>query len=174
MEYLEDVKKYMRKGDIFVIAEIKNETIGFSRISERDGSYWIEEIYVRPNYRGKGYGRKLVEFLESVIKSRDISVYIMVLPQDREAFKFWIKMGYTMLNSIELAKDLKPTIRSGNTRIIEILGAPLDISRWKGEKYSELELEYLETLEKFYRNGGNQELFLKIVKRALETWLKER
>ncbi len=172
-EYKEEVKSYLERGDIFIVAETKGEIIGFARISERDGAYWIEEIYVHPSHRGKGLGKKLVEAVENEIKKHDIAAFIMVLPQDRSAFRFWVKMGYTLLNSIELAKDFKPLDRSQSTRTIEILGYPLKIAKWEKEEYSKDEKYFLDAIEKFYDNGGTQKEFIKIVTEAIEEWIKE-
>jgi len=42
---------------------------------------------------------------------------------------FWKKLGYGMINTIELVKDLRPTTRSQSTHVIELLGESLKIAR---------------------------------------------
>lgn len=171
-EYREEAENILGRDTVF-IAYVNDLPAGFIRVSERDGSYWIEELYVKPMYRVKGIGRKLVEAAEEFVKKHDPAVYIMVLPQDRRALEFWLHMGYNILNTVELVKDLEPT-RGGESRVFEIFGYKVDIWRWRREDYDEYEKQYLEALEEFYKHGGTRREFLEIVSRALKDWLKKR
>lgn len=49
-----------------------------------------------------------MERAENYIRERDSYVYITV-PQDRRAMSFWLHMGYRLLNTIELTKNLEGT-----------------------------------------------------------------
>ena len=171
-EYRREVEKFLDKDRIF-IAFSRGKPVGFIRISEREGAYWLEELYVAPKYRGKGIGRKLVEKAEEYIKERAPTAFIMVLPQDRPAIEFWIHMGYNILNTIELAKDFEST-EEEITRPFEFFGYPLQIWKWEKEDYDEREREYLETLEKFYKLGGTRKLYLELATIALKKWIKEK
>ena len=164
--YKDDVKMILGKDKVF-IAYDEETAIGFIRISKRDGAYWIEEIYVENGYRGLGVGKKLVKKGEDYIKNLEISAYVMVLPQDRDAIMFWCKMGYDMLNTIELVKDFRETNRQFRHRTVSIMGYSMKLARWRYEKYTEKELEYLDAVEEFYRLGGTREEYLEIVSKAL-------
>ena len=48
----------------------------------------------------------LVRAAEDYVRERDFFAYIMVLPQHTMAIDFWRRMGYNILNTIELAKNL--------------------------------------------------------------------
>ena len=173
-EYLEDAKNMFKRGDVIFLAVYNSNPVGFIRISEREGSYWIEDIFVSPNYRGKGIGKLLVKTAENYIKNYDSSAYIMVLPQDRKALDFWIHMGYNILNSIELVKDFGETRLGLNPRYVEIIGKKLFIARWKNEDYSDDEKKFLDLLEKFYEIGGTDKVFLQLVNEALEKWINNK
>ncbi len=171
-DYREDVEDMFRRGDAIFLAYFEDKPIGFVRISEREGSYWIEELYVKPEYRGKGIGRKLVEQAEKFISERDTHAYIMVLPQDKNAILFWMRMGYDLLNTIELTKDLRSVSKSEDTHTIEVFGYPMRLYRWKNANFSELETEYLETLSRFFRRYSRDD-FLRVVINALKEALKD-
>ena len=106
------------------------------------------------------------------MKERDSYIYIMVLPQDRNAIGFWIHMGYRILNTVELAKNLEG--RADKTRPIPLLSNILEIYEWAKEEYTPLEKRFLELVEKFRKRGGKGEELLEIFVRALEEYLEKK
>ncbi|MCE4614421.1 MAG: GNAT family N-acetyltransferase [Desulfurococcales archaeon] len=170
-KYRGDVEKYLSRDKVFLAETDRGEAIGFIRVSEREGCYWIEELYVKPMYRGKGVGRRLVEKAENYIKERDSHVYIMVLPQDRRAMSFWLHHSYSLLNTVELAKSLKGD--KGETRPVPLMDSILEMYRWAKEDYTPLEKKYLELVEEFQRKGGGGKELLEIFVKALEQYLSK-
>ena len=168
-EYRGEVESYLSRDKIFLAETSNGEAVGFIRVSTREGCYWFEELYVKPKHRGKGVGRMLVEKAEEYVKRHDPYVYIMVLPQDRRALSFWLHMGYKLLNTIELAKNLEGD--EEETRPIPLLSHILEIYRWNKEDYTPLEERFLKLVEEFHRRGGSGEELLKIFVSALEEYL---
>jgi len=171
-EYRAEAVHYIRGGDIIFLAFEDGKAAGFIRLSSRDGCFWVEEIYVRPEFRGRGIGRALVERAEEEVRKHDDALYLFVLPQDKDAIAFWKRLGYDIINTVELVKDLELTPRDSGFHTVELLGEPFRIFRWKGEKFTEEEKRFMELLEEFYRKGGMKEEFLELVNRALEGWLE--
>ncbi|NJF25014.1 N-acetyltransferase [Thermococcus sp. Bubb.Bath] len=170
--YRKEAEVYFKHVDLIFLALEGSKAAGFIRLSSRERCFWVEELYVRPEFRGKGIGRALVERAEKEVLKHDTSLYLLVLPQDRDAIGFWKKVGYTTVNTIELVKELKPEDREGSFHTIEILGEDFKILRWKNEKFSDEERRFMYLLWKFYSKGGTKEEFLKLVNSALEGWLE--
>ncbi|GAB6134726.1 GNAT family N-acetyltransferase [Thermococcus prieurii] len=170
-EYRAEATHYFRRGDLIFLA-IEEEPLGFIRVSSREGSFWIEELFVRPEFRGRSIGRALVERAEKEVLKWDSALYLFVLPQDKDAIAFWKKLGYDVINTVELMKDLEPTPKEGDFHTIELLGELFRIFRWRGERSTEEEKRFMELLEEFYRKGGTKEEFLRVVNSALEGWLE--
>ena len=168
--YRKEAESYFKRGDVIFLA-YEREPAGFIRLSSRDGCFWIEELFVRPEFRGRGIGRALVERAEEEVKEHDDALYLYVLPQDKDAVAFWKRLGYGTINTIELVKDLKPSGRTA-FHAVELLGERFRIFRWKGEKFTEEERHFMELLDEFYRMGGTKKEFLRLVNRALEGWLE--
>lgn len=113
-EYIEnDVKMFTQDGVIeragwthfYVISE--NESIvGCGAI----GPYWGKEdesslfnIFVLPEYQGKGIGRKIIETLEKdefFLRAKRIEI-----PASITACEFYKKMGYTYKNGIDVVDE---------------------------------------------------------------------
>ncbi|GAB6101559.1 hypothetical protein JCM16138_07820 [Thermococcus atlanticus] len=170
-EYKREAENYFKRGDMVSLAVEEGRPAGFIRVSSREGCFWIEELFVRPEFRGQGIGRALVERAEEEVKEHDDALYLYVLPQDKDAVAFWKRLGYNIVNTIELVKDLKPSGRTA-FHAIELLGERFRIFRWKGEKFTEEERRFMELLDEFYRMGGTKKEFLRLVNRALEGWLE--
>lgn len=165
-EYRGEVESYLSRNKIFLAETSGGESVGFIRISTREGCYWFEELYVKPEHRGKGIGGMLVEKAEEYVKEHDSYVYLMVLPQDRRALSFWLHKDYKLLNTIELAKNLEG--EEEETQPFPLLSHILEIYRWAKEDYTPLEKRFLELVEEFHRRGGSGEELLKIFVTALE------
>ncbi len=169
--YRKESEGYFRRGDLIFLGLENNRAVGFIRLSSREGCFWIEEIYVRPEFRGRCIGRALVERAEEEVKEHDDALYLYVLPQDKDAIGFWKRLGYDVINTIELVKDLKPSGRSA-VHTVELLGEGFRIFKWEGERFTDEEKRFMELLEKFYEEGGTKKEFLELVNRALEGWLE--
>lgn len=77
--------------EIFILVEDKN-VIGTVSL----GKNQIGELYVDPDYAGRGIGEKLLRFIEKYAKSKDISnIYLFsTLPSEG----FYKKNGYKAMN----------------------------------------------------------------------------
>ena len=164
--YTEEASAILGRDKVF-IGFMNGKAVAFIRVTDRGGVFWIEELFVEKEYRGMGIGKSLVDAAEAYVKQHSNTTYIMVLPQDRGAIDFWLKMGYNILNTIELVKFLDE--KSYEYRILPVLGIPYRIHKWADEQYSSLEREYLEAVSKFFESGGTQDEFLRIVVRALRS-----
>jgi len=173
-EFLQEAKRYFQRGDMIFLALENSKAIGFIRLSSREECFWIEEVYVRPEFRRRGIAKALVKRAEEEVSKQDDFLYLLVLPQDKDAITFWKKLGYDMINTIELVKNLRPTTRRRHPHVIELIGEPFKIARWSEEKFSEEEESFLELLREFYKRGGTKKDFLRLVNQSLREWLKTR
>lgn len=65
----------------------------FSTFLGKNGIY-IEDLYVKPNMRGKGLGQKMLKFIAKLAKERDCGrVEWWVLDWNHEAIQFYKKIG---------------------------------------------------------------------------------
>ena len=55
---------------------------------------YIKELWLRPNYQGKGIGKTLVEFIENKYKKKGVNIIRLVAKRSAKAFKFYKKIRY--------------------------------------------------------------------------------
>ena len=59
-----------------------------------DNTPFCTMLFVDENYRGKGYGRKLVEFWEADMKKQGFGMQLTSTQVDENAQHFYRKLGY--------------------------------------------------------------------------------
>ncbi len=65
---------------------------------------WIEEIFVEPEYRGRGLGRQCFDFIKSSIEPRCSRIRLEVEPDNIRAKKLYKEMGYRSLPYEQMLK----------------------------------------------------------------------
>jgi len=71
----------------FFITEYEGETIGY-----------VNLLYITKEFRGRGFGYKLINYAEAYFKRNSIKEYhLRVSPVNERAYKFYVKVGMTKL-----------------------------------------------------------------------------
>jgi len=73
------------------VVETNGAPIAFYTLQEKDGNAWIENLWVSPEFIGKGVGKKL--FLHATELSRQRNYQTLQLEADPNAVGFYEKMG---------------------------------------------------------------------------------
>lgn len=81
---------YFERNESWV-AETDHTPIGFYTLREKDGSAWLENLWVSPEFIGKGVGKEL--FQHAVVLARQRGYERLQLEADPNATGFYEKMG---------------------------------------------------------------------------------
>ena len=65
---------------------------------------WIEELYIRPEYRNKGLGSAFFEYLDSKTKDQIVRIRLEVEEENEKAMALYEKMGYRPLDYRQMYK----------------------------------------------------------------------
>lgn len=90
---------------------IKNEelTIGFVHLGARGCKIdWLEDLFILPEFQGKGYGSEAIRYAENIVKEYSDSLYMEVAARNANALRLYCRNGYNCLNTITIRKDFKP------------------------------------------------------------------
>lgn len=82
----------------YVLLEEYGEKIGFMSFSKIYDRLELEYIYVKDNYRNKGYASKLMEFLiEEALKENSINITLEVCELNEKAINLYKKYGFAVV-----------------------------------------------------------------------------
>ena len=89
-------------------AVINNRPVAFYILQEKQGSAWIEDLWVLPEYMGQGVGRQL--FLDAVSRARQMGYKTLQLEADPNAVGFYEKMGMHKIGARHSDVDGQPRV----------------------------------------------------------------
>lgn len=68
--------------------------------------WWLEELYILPEYRGKGLGRSYFDFIEKAAAENGVRrLRLEVEPDNTRAAKLYSNLGYKPLNYSQMLKE---------------------------------------------------------------------
>jgi ribosomal protein S18 acetylase RimI-like enzyme len=88
------------------VAHVDGAPIGFYTLQEKDGTASIENLWVLPEYMGKGVGKAL--FQHAVELSRGRGNTILQLEADPNAVPFYEKMGMHQIGEYQYELEGQP------------------------------------------------------------------
>lgn len=94
------------------VCEIKGKAVGYALLAftysnEAGGLVlWIEEVYIIPEFQGKGLGKELLSFIEDKYKSKIARIRLEVEESNQGATRLYEKMGLNRLGYIQMYKEI--------------------------------------------------------------------
>lgn len=67
---------------------------------------WVEELYIRPAYRGQGLGSRFLTWLEQQLQGDAVMLRLETEPENERAQELYYRLGYENLNYLQMIKRL--------------------------------------------------------------------
>lgn len=107
-----DLKDWTKEGHKFYFIMFNGEYVGFVHLGSRGCEIdWLEDIFVLPEFQGKGIGSKAISLTEEIVKEYSESLYIEAAARNMKAIRLYQRIGYDCLNTITVRKDFHPEKR---------------------------------------------------------------
>jgi ribosomal protein S18 acetylase RimI-like enzyme len=106
--YLEIKNKSDFQPDLFLVGEIDGRVMATIMIGFEGRRGWINSLAVLPEYRGRGYGGKLVKHSLEVLKELGApKVNLLIRPANSKVKAFYEKLGFKYEDAILMAHRFK-------------------------------------------------------------------
>ena len=97
--------------DLFLVGEIGSDIVTTVMGGYEGHRGWINYLAVSPQHQRKGYGRKIMEYVEQRIQEKGCpKINLMIRATNTDAAAFYEALGYDTESSIGLGKRLEPDI----------------------------------------------------------------
>lgn len=106
----------MMRSDVymegFILMDV-DKPVGYANVAktfscEGGGlTVWLEELFVYPEYRSKGFGRELIAFLEQYYGSALARMRLEVTDSNKDAARFYRRHGFEALDYSQMVKEFK-------------------------------------------------------------------
>ncbi len=104
IEYMTDmflstdaIKENIRKGYLYRIVYEKEKMIGFTASVNESERTFLSKLYLLKEYRGKGYGRKLIEDVHENMK---LERMYLTVNKHNKAYDMYLHLGFEVIDSV--------------------------------------------------------------------------
>ncbi len=94
------------------IIEHEGEKAGFCAValsySQEAGGYvvWVEDLYIMPQYRSKGLGNELFDYLEKEFAGKAVRYRLEITPENEGAQRLYTRRGYDVIPYVNMVRDI--------------------------------------------------------------------
>ena len=94
------ISEQIENGYSYYLLRADGDYIGYMGLCLKEDELFLSKLYVRASQRGKGYGRKAVEFLEELAKQKALSkITLTVYKNNTDSVKAYESFGFKNLGS---------------------------------------------------------------------------
>lgn len=99
--------EYFRENESWALEE-DSVRIAFYTLQDKDGVAWLENLWILPEYIGKGLGRQLFEHAMNLARARGYK--LLQLEAEPNAMGFYEKMGMRQIGEHQYELEGQPRI----------------------------------------------------------------
>ena len=96
-------------GYIFTDGDNTAGFAGTNRMMQHEAGgvmVWVEDLYIRPAYRGQGLGSRFLAWLEEQLRGDAVMLRLETEPENERAQELYYRLGYENLNYLQMIKRL--------------------------------------------------------------------
>jgi ribosomal protein S18 acetylase RimI-like enzyme len=95
------VKEQLASGALYFLIEEGQACIGYFAVQPRGDELYLSKIYLQSSCRARGYGKKAVQFVESLARERGLrKIALTVNKNNTAAIRAYEKMGFRNVGSL--------------------------------------------------------------------------
>ncbi len=100
-------RKLAVQPELFFVGEDENEIVASVMAGYEGHRGWVNYLAVAPAFRGRGYGRALMQHVETALERRGCpKLSLLVRGSNPDAIAFYHRLGYVQDESVSLGKRL--------------------------------------------------------------------
>ena len=100
-------RKLKVQPELFLVGEAESQIVASVMAGYEGHRGWVNYLAVAPAFRGRGYGRALMQHVEAALKRRGCpKLNLQIRNSNRDAVEFYRRLGYLEDESVSFGKRL--------------------------------------------------------------------
>jgi len=100
-------RKLAVQPELFLVGEAEDGIVASLMAGYEGHRGWVNYLAVAPAFRGRGYGRALMQHVEAALERRGCpKISLLVRHLNHDAMEFYRRLGYVEDESVSLGKRL--------------------------------------------------------------------
>ena len=100
-------RKLAVQPELFLVGEAEDGIVASVMAGYEGHRGWVNYLAVAPAFRGRGYGRALMQHVEAALERRGCSkISLLVRHSNHDPMEFYRRLGYVEDESVSLGKRL--------------------------------------------------------------------
>ena len=101
-----DLRAWTGEGHKLYFITLGDVAVGLLHLGSRGGKPdWLEDLFVLPEYQGRGIGSQAIRLAEAMVRQYSQSMYIEAAARNERAIRLYRRLGYDCLNTVTIRKD---------------------------------------------------------------------
>ena len=97
----QSISDQIRSGFLYFLIKEDNQFIGYIGVQQKGDELFLSKIYIKSSERGKGHGKKAIQFIERLAKEKGVrKIALTVNKNNRDAIKAYERLGFKNLGSL--------------------------------------------------------------------------
>ncbi len=89
------IAEQIEQGYSYYLLEADGDYFGYTGICPKEDEMFLSKLYIKASHRGRGYGRKTVEFIEDIARKKALNkVTLTVNKNNTDTIKTYEKFGF--------------------------------------------------------------------------------
>ncbi len=95
------ISEQIENGYSYYLIKADAGYVGYTGICPKEDELFLSKLYIKASHRGKGYGRKVVEFLEDLTRQKELGkITLTVNKNNTDTIKAYEKFGFANLGAL--------------------------------------------------------------------------
>ncbi len=95
------IAEQIRTGVLYFLVRKADADIGYLAVQPKGGELFLSKIYVRLSLRGKGYGRRALQFAEALAREQGLGrIRLTVNKNNRNSIRAYERFGFTIAGPV--------------------------------------------------------------------------
>lgn len=95
------ISEQIENGFLYYLIRTNHDSIGYIGIHPKQDELFLSKIYIRSSERGRGYGRKAIQFLEKLAQEKGLrKITLTVNKNNIDTIKAYEKFGFRNIGPV--------------------------------------------------------------------------